>query len=122
MSTLQSPFSEDGRLDLDVVRSGNYDICEDKQVRAALVDEVEAARADRDLLRAVLAAIDLPDPADADGRDARLELLDLRCSFILGYLGAYLDGGSVERTAERLAEALEHHHPIGYTTDGGESL
>lgn len=71
----------------------------------------------RELLRVVLAAIDLPDPVDADGRDARLELLDLRAAFILGYL----DGGSSDRTAERLAEALEHHHPIGYATDGGES-
>lgn len=58
MSTLPSPFDSDGRLDLDVVRSGNYDICEDTKVRKALIDEAEAARDLRDLLRAVLEVAD----------------------------------------------------------------
>jgi len=115
---LQPWRDENGNLDLDVLRSGNYDIADADEVRAALLDEVERARTDRVLLDAVLDAIDLPIPATEGDTDAYRELLETRTRMALIAAKDGLDNPFNARVMVKFLAASVERTPAAYKVWG----
>jgi len=114
---LQPWRDENGNLNLDVLQSGNYDICDDKAARAALIEQ---ARADRELLHAVLSALDLPRPAQhIDWQRARRELAEQRAKDVRIGLDGYLNGTAPADTTVDWVRQSVVDYPVSYEVEGG---
>lgn len=136
-----------GNVDIDAVRSGNVDIRHQDDIHAALLDEVERLRAQvadaegtvrdldecvseystgvqqsRELMHAILAAVDLPRPAaHIDWTLARRELIERRGRDVRIGLNGFLNGSApFDVTLDWLRRTVEDY-PVEYETAGGES-
>lgn len=120
-------WREDGTVDIDAVRAGTHDVNDSAAVFDSLCDEVEEARAEveqnlaeRELLRTVLEALDLPRPAShIDWRRARQQLSEHRADDVRRGLRGYLDGSaSVALTLDWIRQSVKDY-PVDYQVQGG---
>lgn len=128
-------------VDIDAIRSG---LLVDSATIAALCDELEAARSrlaaadetieeldvrvsdlatrstqDRELMRAVLDAIDLPDAATVGDEDEYYPLLERRAMSASAALRNVLDRAYNVPLMTRMLRAQVEDTPVTYKTTGG---
>lgn len=118
---LQEWRDENGRVDLTVARSGNYDVVYRDDVTAALLDEVEQLRADRELMAAVVDAINLPAPSTYVDEQPYLRLLERRAGLAMAAVGIAGEDAKSASSMARILRKQVAQSSITYKTAGGES-
>jgi hypothetical protein len=119
-------WREDGRVDIDAVRTGAHDVNDTPAVFESLCDEVEQLRAevencsaDRDLMRAVLESIDLPYPATSGDEGPYLRMLERRAMLVTNALRmAFEDDYNVPVMAQSVRKRSADMS-VTYKTSGG---